>query len=244
MDQQNAQLSASQRRVKFELPKLTKNFSVKKAHETQVCLSKKIILEDKLPQKIRTGAGVDVSYVGNLGVGAVAVLDYESLELLETQVATCQVKMPYIPTLLSFREIPPAISAIKKLKIQPDVFLVDAQGLAHPYRCGFASHLGLAIGKPTIGAAKSRLIGTPIEVNEETFLVDKGEIIGAVVTTKQGTKPIYVSIGHMVSLQTAIKVVKHCARSRIPEPLLQAHHVATKERLELEKESKVNINEN
>jgi deoxyribonuclease V len=223
------------------LPKLTKNFSVKKAHQTQVCLSKKLILEDRLPHKIRTVAGVDVSYVGNMGFGAVTVLDYESLELLETQVATCQVKIPYIPTLLSFREIPPAIAVIKKLKIQPDVFLVDAQGLAHPYRCGFASHLGLVLGKPTIGAAKSRLIGTPAERDGETFLVDKGEIIGAVVTTKQGAKPIYVSIGHMVSLETAIKIVKHCARSRIPEPLLQAHKLATKERLELAKESKVNI---
>jgi deoxyribonuclease V len=220
---------------------LTKNFSVKKAHQTQVCLSKKLILEDRLPHKIRTVAGVDVSYVGNMGFGAVTVLDYESLELLETQVATCQVKIPYIPTLLSFREIPPAIAVIKKLKIQPDVFLVDAQGLAHPYRCGFASHLGLVLGKPTIGAAKSRLIGTPAERDGETFLVDKGEIIGAVVTTKQGAKPIYVSIGHMVSLETAIKIVKHCARSRIPEPLLQAHKLATKERLELAKESKVNI---
>ena len=92
-------------------------------------MSKKIILEDRLPEKIRTVGGVDVSYVGNVGVGAVTVVDYDSLELLETQVATCQVKMPYIPTLLSFREIPPAMAAIKKLKIQPDVFLVDAQGL-------------------------------------------------------------------------------------------------------------------
>ena len=218
-----------------------KNFSIKKAHETQVCLSQKIILEDRLSQKIRTVAGVDVSYVGNMGIGAVTVLDYESLELLETQVATCQVKMPYIPTLLSFREIPPAMAGIKKLKIQPDVFLVDAQGLAHPYRCGFASHLGLVIGKPTIGAAKSRLIGTPVEMEGETFLVDKGEIIGAVVTTKQCAKPIYVSIGHMVSLETAIKIVKHCARSRIPEPLLQAHKLVTEQRIRLAKESKVNI---
>jgi deoxyribonuclease V len=108
--------------------KLTKNFSVKKAHQTQVCLSKKTILEDKLPQKIKTIGSVDVSYVGGLGVGAVTVLDYGSLELLETQVATCQVKMPYIPTLLSFREIPPAMAAIQKLRLQPDVFLVDAQG--------------------------------------------------------------------------------------------------------------------
>ena len=152
-------------------------------------MSKKIILEDKLPPKIKTVAGVDVSYIGDIGIGAVTVLDYESLELLETQVATCQVKMPYIPTLLSFREIPPAMAAINKLKLQPDVFLVDAQGFAHPCRCGFASHLGLAIGKPTVGAAKSRLIGAPMEKNGETFLVDKGEVIGAVVTTKQGAKP-------------------------------------------------------
>ena len=221
-----------------------KNFSVKKAHKTQLCLSQKIILKDKLPPKIRIIAGVDVSYIGNIGVGAIAVLDYESLKLLETQVATCQVRMPYIPTLLSFREIPPAMAAINKLKLQPDVFLVDAQGFAHPYRCGFASHLGLAIGKPTVGAAKSRLIGTPVEKDGETFLVDKGEIIGAVVTTKQGAKPIYVSIGHMVSLETAVKMVKHCARSRIPEPLLQAHKLATKERIRLAQESKVNITEN
>jgi deoxyribonuclease V len=221
-----------------------KNFSVKKAHKTQLCLSQKIILKDRLPPKIKTVAGVDVSYVGNIGIGASTVLDYDSLELLETQVATCQVRMPYIPTLLSFRELPPAMAAIKKLKIQPDVFLVDAQGLAHPYRCGFASHLGLAIGKPTVGAAKSRLIGTPVEMDGETFLVDKGEVIGAVVTTKQGAKPVYVSIGHMVSLETAVKMVKHCARSRIPEPLLQAHKLATKERIRLANESKVNITEN
>ena len=223
--------------------KLMKNFSVEKAHKTQLCLSQKIILEDRLPSKIKTVGGVDVSYVGNIGIGASTVLDYESLKLLESQVAVCQVKMPYIPTLLSFREIPPAIASIRKLKIQPDVFLVDAQGLAHPYRCGFASHLGLVIGKPTVGAAKSRLIGEPVEMKGQTFLVDKGEVIGAVVTTKQGAKPIYVSVGHMVSLETAVKIVRHCAKSRIPEPTLQAHNLATKERIRLTKESKVNIAE-
>ena len=224
--------------------KLMKNFSVQKAHKTQLRLSQKIILKDRLPPKIRTIAGVDVSYIGNVGVGAIAVLDYESLKILETQVATCEVRIPYIPTLLSFRELPPAMAAINKLKVQPDVFFVDAQGIAHPYRCGFASHLGLAIGKPTVGAAKSRLIGTPVEMDGETFLVDKGEVIGAVVTTKQGAKPIYVSIGHMVSLETAVKIVKYCAISRIPEPLLQAHKLATEERIRLAQESKVNITEN
>ena len=215
------------------MTKLSENFSIKKAHNTQVCLSKKLILEDRLPRKIRTVGGVDVSYVGNVGIGAVTVLDYESMEPLEAQVATYEVKMPYIPTLLSFRELPPAMAAIKKLKIQPDVFLVDAQGLAHPYRCGFASHLGLALGKPTVGAAKSRLIGTPMEKDGRTLLVDKGEVIGEVVTTKPGAKPIYVSIGHMVSLETAVKILKHCSRGRIPEPLLQAHNLATKHRNQL-----------
>lgn len=221
--------------------KLSKNFSVKKAHNTQVCLSKKLILKDKLPQKIRTVGGVDVSYVGGMGIGAVTVVDYESLELLEAQVATCEVKMPYIPTLLSFREIPPAMAAIRKLRVQPDVFLVDAQGYAHNYRCGFASHLGLALGKPTVGAAKSRLIGTPVEKDGRTLLVDKDEVIGEVVTTKSGGTPIYISIGHMVSLDTAIKIVKHCSKGRIPEPLLHAHNLATKQRNQLASESKVNI---
>jgi deoxyribonuclease V len=134
------------------LPKLPKNFSIEKAHRTQVCLSKKIILWDSLPKRFRTVGGVDVSYVGSIGIGAVVVLDYESCDLLETKVATCQVEMPYVPTLLSFREIPSAIAAIKKLKIQPDVFLVDAQGFSHPYRCGFRH--GLALGKATIGVAR------------------------------------------------------------------------------------------
>jgi deoxyribonuclease V len=215
------------------LPKLSKNFSVKKAHNTQICISKKLILEDRLPQKIRTVGGVDVSYFENIGIGAATVLDYESLELLEAQVATCEVKMPYIPTLLSFREIPPAIAAIKKLRVQPDVFLVDAHGLAHPYRCGFASHLGIALEKPTIGAAKSRLIGLPVEKNGRSYLVDDGEVVGELVSKNPVAKPIYISIGHMVSLNTAIKIVKHCSKSRIPEPLLQAHNLATKHRNQL-----------
>jgi deoxyribonuclease V len=219
------------------------NFSVEKAHKIQLCFSKKIIREDKLPPKIQTVAGVDVSYIDDMGIGAIVVLDYDSLETLETKVAICQVKMPYITTLLSFREIPPVMAAIRKLNLQPDVFLVDAQGLAHPYRCGFASHLGLILGKPTIGAAKSRLIGIVEELDGETILVDKGEVIGAVVKTKQEAKPAYVSIGNMVSLKTAIRIVLHCSKTRIPEPLLQAHNLATKERIRIAEEGKVNISE-
>jgi deoxyribonuclease V len=155
---------------------------------------------------------------------------------VESQTAVCTVKMPYIPTLLSFREIPPSVACIRKLRSQPDVFLADGQGMAHPYRCGFASHLGLAVGKPTVGVAKSRLIGAPVEMAGQVFLVDKGERVGAVVTTREGVKPVFVSVGHMVSLGTAVGIVKHCARGRrIPEPLRFAHGIATAERLRVAK---------
>lgn len=113
--------------------RLMNSFSVEKAHKTQQQLSKKIIKENRLPSKIRTVAGVDVSYFDDSGVGSITVLDYDSMTLLESQTAVCKVKIPYIPTLLSFRELAPAMTAIKKLTLQPDVFLVDAQGLAHPY---------------------------------------------------------------------------------------------------------------
>jgi deoxyribonuclease V len=205
-------------------------FSVEKAHKAQLLLSKKIVFEDRLPKKVRFVAGVDVAYGKGTSVGAVAVLDYDSLKPVEYQTAICKTRFPYIPTLLSFREIPPSISCIKKLQTSPDVFLVDGHGFAHPYGCGFASHLGLAIGKPTIGVAKDRLFGEieNMKAGEDfTFLKHDGKVVGAVVTTKGGCKPVYVSVGHMISLETAIKIVKHCTRkNRIPEPILKAHEMA------------------
>ena len=210
------------------------NFSVSKAHKAQLRLAEKIVTEDRLPRKIKHIAGVDVSYTDKLAIGAAAVLDFESLELLEQQTATSEVSFPYIPTLLSFREIPPAVACIKKLRLQPDVLLADGQGMAHPYGCGFASHLGLAVGKPTIGVAKSRLVGEPTTIAGQVFLVLKGRIIGAVVTTREGVKPVYVSVGNLVSLETAVEIAKKCVRnSKIPEPILQAHKIATEERKRL-----------
>jgi deoxyribonuclease V len=210
------------------------NFSVSKAHQAQLRLAQKIVTEDHLPQKIMRVAGVDVSYTDKLAIGAAAVLDFASLELLEQQTATIKVKFPYIPTLLSFREIPPAVACIKKLRLQPDVLLADGQGLAHPYGCGFASHLGLAVGKPTIGVAKSKLVGEPTTIAGQVFLIRKDQIIGALVTTREDVKPVYVSVGHLVSLETAVKIAKHCVHnSKIPEPILQAHKIATEERRRL-----------
>ncbi|MEM3668846.1 MAG: endonuclease V [Candidatus Bathyarchaeia archaeon] len=209
-----------------------KNFSIEKAHKTQIRLSRRIIFEDKLPRKIRYVAGVDVAYAKDLSIGAVTVLDYDTLRLLECKTAVCETRFPYVPTLLSFREVPPAVLSIKKLQIQPDVFLVDGHGFAHPYHCGFASHLGLVLRKPTIGVAKSRLFGEELVHGESiTFLKNEGKVVGAAVVTKSGCKPVYVSVGHMVSLETAVKIVKNCTVSgKIPEPILKAHKAATAEK--------------
>jgi deoxyribonuclease V len=192
-------------------------------------MSSHIIFEDRLPAEIRLIGGVDVAYTKSTSIGAAVVLDYDSLELLESQTAVSKTRMPYIPTLLSFREIPATVRSIKKLRLRPDLFLVDGQGFAHPYRCGFASHLGLALDRPTIGVAKSRLFGDiqNRETKNVTLLKHKGEIVGAAVTTKRGSKPVYVSVGHMVSLETAIRIVQTCSRgNRVPDPILRAHETA------------------
>lgn len=214
---------------------LPSDFSISKAHDAQKRLSKRIVQEDRLPKKIRLVAGVDVSYFDDKAVGAVVVLDYDSLQLLESQTVIVTAKFPYVPTLLSFREIPPAVACIRRLRLQPDVFLVDGQGVAHPYGLGFASHLGLAIGKPTIGAAKSRLIGKEKEIEGERFLVHDDKIISCVLTTRQNVKPVYVSVGHLVSLETAVKIVRYCTRGgRISEPLRMAHNLATEKKRQME----------
>jgi deoxyribonuclease V len=217
-------------------PSVKPRFSFEKAHEAQLRLSERIVFDDLLPEKIRFVAGVDAAYVKEMSIGAVTVLDYESMRLVEAQTAYCRTRFPYIPTLFSFREVPPAVLSIKKLRTQPDVFLVDAHGFAHPYRCGFASHLGLVIGKPTVGVAKNRLFGEVEKggKGDVLFLKHEDEVVGAVVTTKRGCKPVYISVGHMVSLETAIGIVKHCSRHhRIPEPVLKAHEVATAEKRKL-----------
>jgi len=208
-------------------------FSVERARKLQKRLSKQVIKEDTLAGKLRYVAGVDVAYIGEWAIGAVAVLDYASLLTAETRKAKVKVSLPYIPTLLSFREVKPARAAISKLETQPDVFLVDAQGIAHPYRLGFASHLGLLLDKPTIGVAKSRLCGHVQPVNEQGWspITDRGEVIGAAIRRTGGEQPVYVSIGNKVSLKRAIEIVKHCTKSaRVPEPIRVAHALGNEER--------------
>lgn len=217
--------------------KMPSSFSVEKAHRTQEMLSERVIRKNLLPKKIKYVAGVDVAYFKRFSIGAVTILDFKSLSLKEAKTAICKTRFPYIPTLLSFREIPPIASAIRRLKLEPDVFLVDGQGIMHPYRLGFASHLGLIIAKPTIGVAKSPLCGEIQTFEKDGWapILDKDEVIGAAVLTKKGRNQVYVSIGNMVSLKTAIAIVKHCTLAHaIPEPTRQAHIIATSEKRKIQ----------
>ncbi len=174
-------------------------------------------------------AGVDVAYVGDMSIAAVAVLNFGTLAEIEVQVSYNKTRFPYIPTLLSFREIPSVVSAIRKLEVKPNVFLVDGQGFAHPYGLGFASHLGLILDKPTVGVAKSLLYGKVKHTEKKAYhpLIANGKVIGAEVITREGTKPLYVSVGHRISLRRAVELVLECTRRyKLPEPIRSAHRLA------------------
>ena len=185
------------------------------------------------PAGARFVAGTDmsVSRADGAGTAAVVVLSYPGLELVETQVVTGELGFPYVPGLLSFREAPLVIAACARLEHQPDLVLVDGQGIAHPRRLGLASHLGLFLNVPTVGCAKSRLCGRHGAPGEEkgsyAELLDGDEIIGAVLRTKDRVKPLYISIGHKTDLASAIEWVTVCCRGyRLPEPTRLAHLAA------------------
>ncbi len=178
-------------------------------------------------------AGVDISVDrgAGTGTGAVVVLSYPELDLVEVKVVSDQLKLPYIPGLLSFREAPLILAACENLSVTPDLIMVDGQGIAHPRRMGLASHLGLFLDTPTIGCAKSRLCGRhEVPGNEPgsyADLIDGDEVIGAALRTREGVKPVYVSIGHRISLPAAIHWLLACCRGyRLPEPTRLAHLAA------------------
>lgn len=208
---------------------------------------------DRLPQ-IRTVAGLDAAFVltgsqalknrrsrwnalhdANRAIGCVVVFRFPEMEEVERASAVVPLRFPYIPGLLSFREIPALLAALRKLHELPDLLFCDGQGYAHPRRFGLASHLGVLLDRPTIGCAKSLLLGTHGDLGEEagswTPLVDEraaGERIGAVVRTRKGVRPIYVSQGHRVSLETAIQLTLQVADGvRIPKPTREADAFAS-----------------
>ena len=202
------------------------------AKRIQLSLAGKVVVSNEGVEP-RLIAGVDVSGPNSRDVakGAVVVLGYPELNIVEVQVAEDKVTFPYIPGLLSFRECPLILAACQKLDNTPDLVLVDGQGIAHPRRLGLASHLGLFLDVPTIGCAKSILCGRHEPVGEEVGshadLIDDSQIIGAALRTKTGVKPIYVSIGHKIDLALASSWVTKCCRGyRLPEPTRLAHLAA------------------
>ena len=183
---------------------------------------------------IRYVAGVDVGFEeqGRVTRAAVAVLNWPDLQLHDQAIARRPTTFPYIPGLLSFREVPAVLDALIQLKTTPDLLLCDGQGLAHPRRFGIACHLGLLVNLPSIGVAKSRLVGQHQEVSDQRGdwqpLMDRNELIGAVLRTRPQTKPLYISSGHRVSLTSAIAYVMGCTtRYRLPETTRWAHRLAS-----------------
>ena len=203
------------------------------ARGIQQRLRGEVITRDAFGQ-VRRVAGVDVGFedAGRTVRAAVAVLGFPGLEPLEQAVARVPSRFPYVPGLLSFRELPGVLTALQRLSRPPDLLLCDGQGYAHPRRFGIACHLGVLTNIPSVGVAKTRLIGTHAEPGPDkgdwAELWDGDELIGAVLRTRQGVRPLYVSTGHRVSLTTALDFVLRCTtRYRLPETTRAAHRLAS-----------------
>ena len=207
----------------------------KKAIQIQENL-RELLTFEKYTRKIQTIAGADVSYdkhSDRFFAGVVVFKLNKQLELIEEATAVGKARFPYIPGLLSFREAPILLMAFRKLKNNPDIVLFDGQGIAHPRHFGLASHMGLILDKPSIGCAKSRLVGEYGSVENTagaySKLIYENKIVGVVLRTKKNTKPVFISPGHRTNLTFAIRIVlKTCCGYRIPEPTRQAHLLVNK----------------
>ncbi|MGQ9722138.1 MAG: endonuclease V [Candidatus Jordarchaeum sp.] len=202
--------------------------TLKEARELQRKLASQVIEKDQF-EKIENICGLDVSYYKDTGIACGVVLNCEDMRVLEERVAYKEVSFPYIPTLLSFRETPLILEVAKSLKSKVDLFMVDSNGRLHPYLLGAASHFGVLMDKSTIGVAKTLLCGEvqPKKTEERySYVMLNGKAVGAAVTTRLGAKPVYVSVGHKISLKTAIETVLETSKLRIPEPIRRADHLS------------------
>ncbi|NOS36150.1 MAG: deoxyribonuclease V [Deltaproteobacteria bacterium] len=201
-----------------------------RAREVQIALQKKIVIKPlrKLPELI---AGVDAAFFENKIIGIASLYRYSDLTPLKDSVSIREVTFPYIPGLLSFREGPVVIEAIKGLETVPDLILFDGQGIAHPRGVGIASHIGVLLGIPSIGCAKSRLVGDYCEPGAKkgssSPLRYKGKIVGSVVRSRDNVRPLFVSPGHLVDIDGAVEYVLACTgRYRLPEPIRRADRLS------------------
>lgn len=226
----------------MDFPELHKwNLTPADAIELQLQLAGQVLVKNFLPESPDLVAGVDVSYRwhGTRFFAAVVVLRIPGLEVVGEASASGDVTFPYIPGLLSFRELPVLLEAFRKLSLRPDLILVDGQGIAHPRRLGLASHLGLWLDLPTIGCAKSRLCGDHLPPGEQRGqqipLWHQQEQVGVVLTTRNRVKPLYISPGHKVNIPRATEMVLSCGgKYRLPEPTRQAHLLSNRLRQQAE----------
>jgi deoxyribonuclease V len=210
------------------------NLTPQAAIELQKQLAYEVIKEDKFESPIETVAGIDLGYdvQANRSRAVVVVLKFPELELIESAEAILPIQFPYVPSLLSFRETPVAVKALEKLQITPGLILCDGQGIAHPRRFGIACHIGLLTGVPSIGVAKSLLIGKYGSLDEtrgsSAPLMHYNERVGVVLRTKNKVQPVYVSVGHKISLETAADYVLRCTtKYRLPETTRLADQMAS-----------------
>ncbi len=191
-----------------------------------------LVKVENLKTEINYIAGADISFDkgSNVVYAGIAVLKFPELEEIERSLVIMEVSFPYIPGLLSFRESPALIKAWEKIEVVPDVVVIDGQGIAHPRRFGIASHFGVLIDRPTIGCAKSLLIGKYDEPAEKagsySYLYDSGEIVGVALRTRDNVQPVFVSIGHKITLEESIKIILQTVKGfKIPEPTRHAHNL-------------------
>src|SRR5215218_3895340 len=182
---------------------------------------------------VRHVAGADVSTQGDMAYATVVVLDFPGLSPVEVQGFEAPLRFPYVPGLLSFRELPSVVGALERIETEVDALILDAQGIAHPRRMALASHLEIFLDVPTVGCAKSLLVGSFEEPGREkgsaTDLVHRGEVVGRVVRTREGVSPVYVSVGNGIDLGSSEELVLACCtRYRLPETTRQAHNAANR----------------
>ncbi|MCS7233347.1 MAG: deoxyribonuclease V [Synergistetes bacterium] len=207
------------------------NITPEEAIKLQNELRSKIVLENRVDiSRLEIIAASDLAYDGDIGYAVVLVYSYPRLSLLEKISVKKEVKFPYIPGLLAFREMPLLIDAASRLSKKPDVWLIDGAGLAHPRRMGIATHFGIYMDTPTVGCAKSHLFGKfkepGLKQGDYSYIYDGDEIIGAVLRTKDNVNPLFISIGYAITLDVAIKLVLSCCDGyRLPKPLREAHNV-------------------
>ncbi|WP_103020805.1 deoxyribonuclease V [Salinibacter altiplanensis] len=210
------------------------NVSTDEAKRIQRRLASEVA-ETALPNDVETVAGVDVSVRDDRAQAAVSVLRMPEMGVTDEAVHRCEVPFPYVPGLLSFREMPAVLPALQQLDTAPDVFVTDSHGVAHPRRFGLACHLGVLCDVPAIGVAKSILVGAPqgelgAQKGHRVPLVDDGETVGTVLRTRTDVNPVYVSVGHQCTLDAAADLMLDCSpRYKIPEPTRQAHKLSRTE---------------